>query len=179
MKIEALRHEADLNAELLAKIAEFVQGTEKDGIKFIRQTVSQLASTSAIEPPSADKEPRMEQMVLNLLTQILSKINKDKLESSTEDVAALKELRFHQQRLLEREAKRKVELETEEAEAKKHITSEDVHDGFDVSVSIRRTSFLFYSSSLRTFTDFSFAGQTWSLRGWGSVCRQKALNRCG
>ncbi|KAG0150729.1 hypothetical protein CROQUDRAFT_651979 [Cronartium quercuum f. sp. fusiforme G11] len=133
MKIEALKHEAELNAKLLIEMKDLIKTAEADGIQGIRKTASQLSATGASEPPKENKEPRIDQMVFNLLTQILSKIEKDKPDVSDEDAAVLKEIHFHHTRLSEREEKRKVELEKEEAEAKKHITSEDVHDGFDVS----------------------------------------------
>ncbi|KAH9824798.1 hypothetical protein DFH28DRAFT_941760 [Melampsora americana] len=139
MRIESLKHEATLNHKLLKEMKDLIQQAESDGIQSIRKTASQLSATGGSVPPSENKEPTIEQMVFNLLTQILSKVEKDKPDVSDEDQACIKELNFHYTRLSEREEKRKVELVQEEAEAKKHITSEDVHDGFDVSVTTSKS----------------------------------------
>ncbi|EGF98706.1 uncharacterized protein MELLADRAFT_50897 [Melampsora larici-populina 98AG31] len=133
MKIESFKHEEELNQKLLKEMKDLIKEVESDGIQSMKKTASQLSATGGSVPPSENKEPTIQQMVFNLLTQILSKVEKDKPDVGDEDQACLKELNFHYTRLSEREEKRKLELIHEEAEAKKHITSEDVHDGFDVS----------------------------------------------
>lgn len=133
MRIEALKHEEVLNHKLLKEMKDLLQKAESEGIQSIRKTASELSAKGGSVPPSENKEPTIEQMVFNLLTQVLSKVEKEKPEVEDEDKACVKELNFHFTRLSEREEKRKVQLVYEEAEAKKHITSEDVHDGFDVS----------------------------------------------
>lgn len=120
-----------MNATLLEKIQELLSNTKKDGVSHLRQTASRLSAEGQAKQPSPDEQPTIEQMLFNLISQILSKI-KD-AGSADEDAAAEKELNFHFTRLADREKQRKVELENEELEAHKHITSEDIHDGFDVS----------------------------------------------
>jgi len=120
-----------MNATLLEKIQELLANTKKDGASHLRQTASRLSAEGQAKQPSPDEQPTIEQMLFNLISQILSKI-KD-ASSADEDAAAEKELNFHFTRLSDREKQRKVELENEEHEARKHITSEDIHDGFDVS----------------------------------------------
>lgn len=138
-KIEQLKHEAGLNATLLEKINQLLQGTKKDGADHLRQTASKLSTSHQVQPTSSDVQPTIDQMIFNLISQVLTKIKNDN-SSQDEDSAAEEQLKFHLKRLSDREEQRKVELQREEAEAKKHITSEDIHDGFDVSHVDRKPS---------------------------------------
>ncbi|PLW36836.1 hypothetical protein PCASD_15283 [Puccinia coronata f. sp. avenae] len=131
LKIESLKKEGPMNATLLAKIEELLANTKKEGASYLRQTASRLSAEGHAKQPSADEQPSIDQMMFNLISQILNKI-KD-ASSADEDAAAQKELTFHLTRLADREKQRTVELHNEELEAQKHITSEDIHDGFDVS----------------------------------------------
>ncbi|CAH7670368.1 hypothetical protein BY996DRAFT_4584152 [Phakopsora pachyrhizi] len=135
VKIEQLKHEAELNKVLLEKIKDLLQNTTNEGSKYLKQTAAKLFEAQEADPSlrktSDDKEPTIDQMIFNLITQVLSKIKDQK--GDDHDQAARKELEFHLNRLTERESKRVIELEKAQAEAKRYITSEDVHDGFDVS----------------------------------------------
>ncbi|OAV90799.1 hypothetical protein PTTG_06088 [Puccinia triticina 1-1 BBBD Race 1] len=131
IKIESLKKEGPMNAALLEKIQELVANTAKGGADHLRQTASKLSAEGHAKPPSSDEQPSIDQMIFNLISQILTKIKDTSV--ADQDAAAEKELNFHLTRLADREKKRKVELEKEEFEAQRHITSEDIHDGFDVS----------------------------------------------
>ncbi|KAA1132811.1 hsp90 co-chaperone Cdc37 [Puccinia graminis f. sp. tritici] len=132
MKIDGLKKEGPMNAALLEKIEELVAKTKQDGADHLRKTASKLSAEGHAKPPSSSEDqPSIDQMIFNLISQILTKI-KD-VSPADSDQAAEKELNFHLNRLADREKQRKVDLEKEELEAHKHITSEDIHDGFDVS----------------------------------------------
>ncbi|MBW0529440.1 hypothetical protein O181_069155 [Austropuccinia psidii MF-1] len=131
IKIQQLKDEAGLNEILLSKINQLIVDTDNHGPDHLRNTASQLAATGASNPPSADQPPSIDQMVFNLITQILSKLAPAPVSDQLS--IAQKELNFHLSRLSAREKKRQIELENEESESKKYITSDDVHDGFDVS----------------------------------------------
>ena len=73
-------------------------------------------------------------MVLTLLLQVSEAAKKDTGEEE-KVVAKVKEgLAKHLVQLAEHTEKLKKDLEAEEKEQKKHITSEDMHDGFDSKV---------------------------------------------
>ncbi|POW01488.1 hypothetical protein PSTT_12422 [Puccinia striiformis] len=132
LKIEALKKEGPMNEALLEKMQELMTSIKKEGAKYLQRTASKLSAEGHAKPPSSEDQPSIEQMIFNLITQILTKM-KDVPNDVDQDAAAEKELNFHISRLADRQKARKVELEHEEIEATKHITSEDIHDGFDVS----------------------------------------------
>ncbi|KAI9629935.1 hypothetical protein KEM48_012342 [Puccinia striiformis f. sp. tritici PST-130] len=121
-----------MNEALLEKMQELMTSIKKEGAKYLQRTASKLSAEGHAKPPSSEDQPSIEQMIFNLITQILTKM-KDVPNDVDQDAAAEKELNFHISRLADRQKARKVELEHEEIEATKHITSEDIHDGFDVS----------------------------------------------
>ncbi|CAH7686315.1 hypothetical protein PPACK8108_LOCUS20948 [Phakopsora pachyrhizi] len=127
----------ELKKVFLEKIKDLLQNTTNKGSKYLKHTAAKLFEAEKADPSlkktSDDKEPTIAQMNFKLITQVSSKIKDQKGDYHNQ--AARKELEFDFNQLTERESKRVIELEKAQVEAKRYITSEDVHNGFNVLVS--------------------------------------------
>lgn len=88
-------------------------------------------------PTNAPGQPTYDAMVLSLLLQV-TEASKKEAAGKGDDVVSTKikqGLANHLVKLAEHNEKLKKDLESEEKEQKKHITSEDIRDGFDSTVS--------------------------------------------
>lgn len=88
-------------------------------------------------PTNAPGQPTYDAMVLSLLMQVSEEAKKAAADKGQDVlVAKIKEgLARHVVQLGEHTDKLKKDLAEEEKEQKKHITSEDIHEGFDSKVS--------------------------------------------
>lgn len=144
LRIAHLHSEGPMNLELLSRIDSLLSLARSDGARRIAKEASRLReATKDLPPLKAEEKPSFDLMVSNLLAQVFTAV-KEKAPKEGEEMnqAVEKELQEHRTRLAEREEQRKQELEKDEAESKKYITSEDIHDGFDVSVRIHPLSSL-------------------------------------
>jgi cell division cycle protein 37 len=117
-------------------------------LTYISNLVDQLQTNPSPDAPptNAPGQPTYDGMVLTLLLQV-SEEAKNVAGDKGEDAvgAKVKEgLAKHLVQLAEHTEKLKKELVEEEKEQKKHITSEDMHDGFDSRVSPVDTQSIIY-----------------------------------
>ena len=125
---------AVINPRLQAIQAQFSSAPQP--LVYLSGLVDQLQTSPSPDAPptNAPGQPTYDAMVLTLLLQVSEAAKKDTGEEE-KVVAKVKEgLAKHLVQLAEHTEKLKKDLEAEEKEQKKHITSEDMHDGFDSKV---------------------------------------------
>ncbi|KAK0503931.1 Cdc37 N terminal kinase binding-domain-containing protein [Armillaria luteobubalina] len=146
-QITYLQHQIALNKVLLPRVeeihAKLISSSTSSPSAYFNALVEQLEKNPSNEgPPGADtskSEMTYDGMILSLLNQVASEAKnalKDSsiVESEKEDklVKGLSGgVLRHIKGLKETIQKEEKELETEEKEQKKHITMDDLHDGFD------------------------------------------------
>lgn len=152
-KIAFLKSEIELNNTLLPRVDELISKVSSEGLAFYTRTVSQLQATKgdpkAARPASArpEQQPSYDDMLLALMTTVADEV-KAKLgtgpsnaaaaadEDGTKMVKELEEtLKIHRRQLVERTQQCEKDLVKEEAEQRRHITSEDLKVGWDSGVS--------------------------------------------
>lgn len=117
-----------------------VSNTSSEGLPYVERQTSELTAKTKQdggkgERPSGSKGPSYDEMMLSLLVQVV-KAGKDKGLEGDELVESLvKGFKDHVRQLDERTHECEKEIEQEEDEQKKKITSEDIHIGFDSGVS--------------------------------------------
>ena len=110
-----------------------MSGLKSEGLPYIERLSSEMKGKNSQERPSNSNGPTYDEMMLSLFQQIAQEVK------SEEDVEArtnklLEKLAWHKQNMINRSKECEKELAAEEAEQKKHITAEDMHDGFDTGV---------------------------------------------
>lgn len=140
-KIAFLRSEIELNNTLEPRIAELIEHVSREGTDYFERRVAELAAIK--DRPDAPKpatgnanQPSYDNMLHALMTTVAEEVKKahpTSIQDKSERSKALEEtLKTHRRQLNERTEQCKKEILTEEAEAKKHITSEDIHEGWSV-----------------------------------------------
>ncbi|KAK0201819.1 Cdc37 N terminal kinase binding-domain-containing protein [Desarmillaria ectypa] len=146
-QIAYLRSQIVMNKVLLPRIeeihAKLISSSTSSSSAYFNALVEKIEKNPSNEgPPGADtshSEQTYDGMILSLLNQVANEV-KDALkdsnivESEKEEklVKGLSEgVLRHVKGLKETIQKEEKELETEEKEQKKHITMDDLHDGFD------------------------------------------------
>lgn len=138
-RIAQLKAEIACNDVLNPRLAEFTSTLEKaesaERTGKINETVERLKkSPSPDKPPTnAPNQPTYDEMVLSLLLRVSDDAKaqvKDKEDKDAIGEKLVELLKEHLVKLREVTDKYRVELENEEKEQKKHITSDDIHDGF-------------------------------------------------
>jgi len=137
LHIQALSAEIACNKVLLPRLQSIQAklSSEPSPLIYLSNLVDQLQTNPSPDAPptNAPGQPTYDAMVLSLLLQV-SEEAKKVADGRGEDVvgAKVKEgLEKHLQQLGEHTEKLGKDLAAEEKEQKKHITSEDMHDGFD------------------------------------------------
>jgi cell division cycle protein 37 len=140
-QIQALTAEIACNTVLVPRLQSILAqlSTSQTPLPYLSGVVEQLQTNPSPDAPptNAPGQPTYDAMVLSLLLQVSEEAKKaaaaSKEDSSDELVGRkVKEgLKKHLAQLGEHTEKLRNDLETEEKEQKKHITSEDMHDGFD------------------------------------------------
>ena len=105
---------------------------------FFNETVEKLKKNPSPDAPqtNAPNQVSYDSMVLSLLLKVAEDV-KRKNQDGDWDGNTLKEaIDVHVVELGKRQEGLKKDLENEEKERKKHITSEDIHDGFDSKVGL-------------------------------------------
>jgi len=138
-KIAFLHSEVALNETLLPRLDELISRVESEGLPYYSRTVAQLQATKG--DPKADRpasgrpdQPSYDDMMLALMTTVADEV-KGKLGSGIDEERRAKELKetlqTHRRQLLERTEQCKKDIVKEEAEQRRHITSEDMKVGWD------------------------------------------------
>ena len=131
-----------LNNTLLPRLDDVISKFTSEGIPYFERQVSQLSAKKG--DPNAERpkgsnpgQPSYDDMVLALMTTVASEVKEKGLKDTSDRTSQLEEtLKSHRRQLKERTDECQKEIDKEEVEQRKHITSEDIHDGFDTSVSL-------------------------------------------
>lgn len=135
LKLHHLAQEHIMNSELLVRIHALLASTRAEGPAFVSRNVAELR----VKVPDYEgkkfkdgEQPSQDHMVLSLLTQVVNKVEGEAGgEKEGRGERLVKELEVHEARLVERQNEVKKETAELEEEKKKHITSEDIHVGFE------------------------------------------------
>lgn len=153
-KIEALNAEIACNNVLyprLVRIRERIAGAppsaagdlaedthvaqSQTGLPFFQYLVDRIQSnpSPAAPPTNAKNQPTYDGMILSLLLQIHDTVKA--LPQDEQEKAVLDGMEIHITRLTEHTRKLEADLQAEVREQKKHITSDDIHEGWESKVS--------------------------------------------
>lgn len=110
-------------------------GQSQSGLPFFQYLVDRLQSnpSPAAPPTNAKDQPTYDAMILSLLLQIYDNVKA--LPQDEQEKAILDGMEKHIAQLAEHTRELKVDLEAEVKEQKKHITSDDIHEGWESKVS--------------------------------------------
>ncbi|KAG6377067.1 Cdc37 N terminal kinase binding-domain-containing protein [Boletus reticuloceps] len=146
-RIEALNAEIACNNVLqprLVRIKQRIAGAEGDlaedadaqgqsltGLTFFQYLVDRLQSnpSPAAPPSNAKDQPTYDAMILSLLIQIYDTVKV--LPEDEQEKAILDGMEKHTTQLSEHTHELQADLDTEIKEQKKHITSDDIHEGWE------------------------------------------------
>lgn len=136
-KIQHLKAELETNPILESRLREIRDGVKANGAPFFTTTVERLERQPSPEKPPAPLQGTYDGLVLMLLRKIIEDINEEGIKSGDPKLEEelLKALDGHLDRMPEYQKTTRTELEKEELEQKKKITSDDIHEGFDSQVS--------------------------------------------
>ncbi|KAG1745957.1 Cdc37 N terminal kinase binding-domain-containing protein [Suillus paluster] len=133
VKISALHAEIACNGILAPRLrdARSRLASADGGLKYFQQLVERLQTSPSPEAPptNAKDQPTYDAMMLSLLLQIWD--GAKSLPADEREAAVLSGLDKHIKALTEHTTKLEKDLAEEENEQKKHITSEDIHEGFE------------------------------------------------
>ncbi|KAG9315807.1 Cdc37 N terminal kinase binding-domain-containing protein [Chiua virens] len=106
-------------------------GTSLTGLPFFRYLVDRLQSnpSSAAPPTNAKDQPTYDAMILSLLLQIYDSVKE--LPKDEQENAILVGMKKHVTQLADHTRQLQADLEEEVKEQKKHITSDDIHEGWE------------------------------------------------
>ncbi|SCZ88879.1 BZ3500_MvSof-1268-A1-R1_Chr2-1g04705 [Microbotryum saponariae] len=134
LKLHHLDLENEMNIALLERMRALSTATKDEGAPFISREIARLR----VAVPDFDgkqfkdgEQPSQDHMILALLTQVVNAVEKDGSGEQGRNDRLVAELERHQERLVQRQAEIVEERKTEIAEQQKHITSEDIHVGFE------------------------------------------------
>ena len=151
-QIEELQAEVDCNDVLLSRLRAFQPQLAQSGSSRFSSEVERLRANPSPEAPrtNAPRPVPYDEMVLRLLETIAKEAreragsDQDKLEGLLEE-----QLDFHVKKLSDVTEERRKEMEALLKEKAKHITMEDIHDGFESKVD---ATFIFFFSYLSSWT---------------------------
>lgn len=132
LKIQALGAEIACNAVLAPRLRDTRARHSADGgLRYFQQLVEKLQTSPSPEAPptNAKDQPTYDAMMLSLLLQVWD--GAKSLPADEQEAAVLSGLDEHIKQLAAHTKKLKEDLAAEENEQKKHITSEDIHEGFE------------------------------------------------
>lgn len=138
-KIAFLHSEIELNNTLLPRLDELITHVSDEGTDYFERKSAELAAIK--DRPDAPRpntgnpnQPSYDDMMHALMNTVADEVKKshpDSVKDKNQRSKALEEtLKTHRRQLVERTEQCKKDVEKEEAEAKKHITSEDIHEGW-------------------------------------------------
>ena len=128
-----------MNDVLKPRLAAIAQEVEAQGPPHFSSLVERFKTNPSPEKPptNAPGQKTYDEMLLALLLQVWEEAKKRGVEKDDPKLgeALVEGLKTHLVRIDEHQEKLRKELEKEEAELHKKITSEDIHEGFDSKVS--------------------------------------------
>jgi cell division cycle protein 37 len=135
-KIARLRAELEMNAVLEPRLAELAHSTKDEGVPFFERQVGQLREKPSNDKPQGSTGPSYDEMVLSLLVQISDAVKEKGVDKDALPDELVKRIEEHRVELIKRTEEVKNEIAADEAEMAKHITSEDLHEGWNSAVSV-------------------------------------------
>lgn len=147
-KVRIAQLQADLacNDVLEPRIKQIAKDVEAQGPSHFSQLVDRLKTQPSPEKPptNAPNQKTYDEMVLSLLLGVWEDAKKEGVDKDSPRLGEVlvQGLQKHVQQLAEHQTKMRKDLATEEAEQKKKITSDDIHEGFDSHVSLATARFL-------------------------------------
>lgn len=136
LRIAQLSGEIDCNEVLLPRLRNIANDIASGGHVYFSSLVERLKTQPSPEAP-AGGQATYDQMIQSLLLQVWEEVKERGIQKDDPglDKALVDGLQGHIKKLGERQEEIKVELETEQKEQTKRITSDDIHEGFDSKVS--------------------------------------------
>ncbi|KIJ54710.1 hypothetical protein M422DRAFT_24618 [Sphaerobolus stellatus SS14] len=135
VKITHLRNQIDLNQVLIARLQTIHQDVQSKGQEYYSSLVEQLQTNPSpdVPPTGANDQPTYDNMILSLLLQVWDEAKEKGVTKDDPklDEALVNGIMEHIDQLKQQDQENRVELDKEEEEQKKKITSEDIHDGWD------------------------------------------------
>jgi cell division cycle protein 37 len=153
-KIAQLHADVDCNTVLRQRLIAIEKDVREKGTAYYSQLVDRLRSAPSDErpPQSGPNDPSYDAMILTLLGQVWEQCKEEGVERDDSGLGErlAKGVGEHVEGLRVEIEKKGKEIEEEEKEKTKKITSEDIHEGWDSKVSHLR-----YQSLLIEETDES------------------------
>ena len=141
LKLEQFKREVPMNESLLARIRQLEQGTTDGGAAYIQSEVDRLKNSLGYDYAQKQfaqgEQPSEDHMIVSLLSQVISAVQKQEVEQGKQDdkegrpKRLLEQLAWHRKRLEDRQVEIEKEKEEIDKESKKYITSEDIRTGWD------------------------------------------------
>ncbi|GAA5996604.1 Hsp90 co-chaperone CDC37 [Rhodotorula paludigena] len=147
-KLKQFETEVPMNDSLLARIDSLIASTRSEGAHFVTNEVQRLKAalpySYETKKFAEGEQPSEDHMIVSLLSQVVTGVQKKEQEEGKKDEAGrperiVKELEWHRQRLVDRQAeieKEKVEIAHEQS---KWITSDDLRTGWDSKTIVSST----------------------------------------
>lgn len=133
-KIAYLQQQREMNKVLLSRMDTMISDIEKGGLSDLTRTIDDLrvkGKESNAPRPSSSSGPSFDEMMAALLMQVQDEIRKGNQDEASDNM--LKKLREHRVKLQSHQDQCEKDLAAEEKDAKKHITTEDLKEGFNYS----------------------------------------------
>lgn len=153
-KIAALKQQISLNDVLLSRIDDMVVKLKKEGVQPFTNAIEQFreANKELLKEGLKDKErkgdsegegegegsgkpPTVDQMMAALFETVQKEVKDEDPELESISDSLIEKLTAHRNKLNQTQKEAKKELDHEERESKKKITVDDLHTGFDKTVS--------------------------------------------
>lgn len=135
-----LKADLDCNDVLSPRIKQIAKDVEAQGPSHFSQLVERFKTQPSPEKPptNAPEQKTYDEMLLSLLLGVWEDAKKEGIDKDSPRLqeTLVKGLEKHVLQMAEHQEKMKRDLDVEEAEQKKKITSDDIHEGFDSHVSI-------------------------------------------
>ncbi|GAA5958756.1 hypothetical protein JCM8115_000343 [Rhodotorula mucilaginosa] len=149
LKLEQFKREVPMNESLLDRIRQLEQGTTEGGAAYVQSEVDRLKNSLGYDYAqkqfSQGEQPSEDHMIVSLLSQVISAVQKQEVEQGKQDdkegrpQRLLEQLAWHRKRLEDRQVEIEKEKEEIDRESKKYITSEDIRTGWDSKTIISST----------------------------------------
>nr|XP_019047570.1 cell division cycle protein 37 [Kwoniella bestiolae CBS 10118]OCF26500.1 cell division cycle protein 37 [Kwoniella bestiolae CBS 10118] len=137
LQIAKYKSELELNSVLRPRIQSIIKGLSEKGLDHYRSVQRRVKEQPSDEKPNtgSPNQPTYDQMIAQLLSDVYreSAFIVDGAQLTKDGIALEERLGWHIKELDKRDGVVKVELEKEEKEQAKKITSEGIHDGWSHS----------------------------------------------
>ncbi|GAA6021486.1 hypothetical protein JCM11491_006512 [Sporobolomyces phaffii] len=153
-KLEAFKVEEPMNVSLIARIDSIIASAKVSetgsGATHVQNEIAKLKSglgyTYEAKKFAPGEQPCEDHMIVSLLSQVIKAVHEEEEKTGKRDAdeqrrteRIVKTLEWHKERLLQRQEEIKQEKVDIDAEQKKWITSEDIHDGWDSKTIVSST----------------------------------------